>query len=105
MRLVSSISMASIMNFESDRYLLSRAIAKCSVPPAEFPSVEDAVRGAVETQQAVAEYNTDLPEEERIEFRIGIDLGEFISDGDDIQGDGVDVTAQSRHNACLTLFP
>ncbi len=71
---------------------------------AEFPSVVDAVRAAVETQQAVAEHNTDLPEEERIEFRIGINLGDVIIDGDDIQGDGVNVAAQKRNNACLTLF-
>ncbi len=63
---------------------------------AEFPSVVDAVRAAVETQQAVAEHNTDLPEEERIEFRIGINLGDVIIDGDDIQGDGVNVAAQKR---------
>ena len=54
----------------------------------------DAVRATVETQQAVAEHNTDLPEEERIEFRIGINLGDVIIDGDDIQGDGVNVAAQ-----------
>ncbi len=54
----------------------------------------DAVRAAVETQQAVAEHNTDLPEEERIEFRIGINLGDVIIDGDDTQGDGINVAAQ-----------
>lgn len=48
----------------------------------------------METQQAVAEHNTDLPEEERIEFRIGINLGDVIIDGDDLQGDGVNVAAQ-----------
>ncbi len=68
---------------------------------AEFPSVVDAVRAAVETQQAVTEHNTHLPEEERpeeerIEFRIGINLGDIIIDGDDIQGDGVNVAAQKR---------
>ena len=46
---------------------------------AEFPSVVDAVRAAVETQQAVAEHNTDLQEEERVEFRIGINLGDVIN--------------------------
>ena len=71
---------------------------------AGFPSVVDAVRAAVETQQAVAEHNTDLSKEERIEFSIGINLGDVISDGDDIQGDGVNVTAQKRNNPCPTLF-
>ncbi len=63
--------------------------------PADFPSVVDAVRAAVEIQQAVAEDHTDLPEEERIEFRIGINLGDVIIDGDDIQGDGVNVAVQN----------
>ena len=61
---------------------------------AEFPSVVDAVRAAVETQQAVAEHNADLPEDKRIEFRVGINLGDVVIDGDDIQGDGVNVAAR-----------
>ena len=61
---------------------------------AEFSSVVDAVRAAVETQQAVAENNSDLPEDKRIEFRVGINLGDVIIDGDDIQGDGVNVAAR-----------
>ena len=61
---------------------------------AEFPSVVDAVRAAVETQQAVAEHNSGLPEEKRIEFRVGINLGDVVIDGDDIQGDGVNVAAR-----------
>jgi adenylate cyclase len=60
----------------------------------EFPSVVDAVRAAAETQQAVAEHNAELPEEERIEFRVGINLGDVVIDGDDIQGDGVNVAAR-----------
>jgi len=61
---------------------------------AEFPSVVDAVRAAVETQIAVAEYNADLPEDKRIEFRVGINLGDVVIDGDDIHGDGVNVAAR-----------
>ncbi len=60
---------------------------------AEFPSVVDAVRAAVETQQAVADHNSDLPEDKRIEFRVGINLGDLVIDGDDIYGDGVNVRA------------
>ncbi len=61
---------------------------------AEFASVVDAVRAAVETQRAVAERNADIPEEKRIEFRVGINLGDVVIDGDDIQGDGVNVAAR-----------
>ncbi len=61
---------------------------------AEFPSVVDAVRAAVETQEAVAERNSGLPEGKWIKFRIGINLGDVVIDGDDIQGDGVNVAAR-----------
>jgi adenylate cyclase len=61
---------------------------------AEFPSVVDAVRAAVETQQAVAKHNSELPDVKRIEFRVGINLGDVVIDGDDIQGDGVNVAAR-----------
>jgi len=61
---------------------------------AEFASVVDAVRAAAETQRAVAERNADLPEYERIEFRVGINLGDVVIDGDDIHGDGVNVAAR-----------
>jgi TolB-like protein/cytochrome c-type biogenesis protein CcmH/NrfG len=52
------------------------------------------VRAAVETQQAVAEHNSGLPENKRIEFRVGINLGDVVIDGDDIHGDGVNVAAR-----------
>ena len=61
---------------------------------AEFGSVVDAVRAAAETQIAVAEHNSSLPEDKRIEFRVGINLGDVVIDGDDIQGDGVNVAAR-----------
>ena len=61
---------------------------------AEFGSVVDAVRAAAETQRAVAKRNAELPEEQRIEFRIGVNLGDVVIDGDDIQGDGVNVAAR-----------
>jgi len=60
----------------------------------EFASVVDAVRAAAETQQAVARRNAELPEEKRIEFRIGINAGDVVIDGDDIHGDGVNVAAR-----------
>ena len=61
---------------------------------AEFPSVVDAVRNAVEVQQAVTEHQVDVPEDRRIVFRVGINLGDVVIDGDDIQGDGVNVAAR-----------
>jgi adenylate cyclase len=61
---------------------------------AEFSSVVDAVRAAVETQQAVAIHNAGLPKDKWIEFRIGVNMGDIVIDGDDIQGDGVNVAAR-----------
>jgi adenylate cyclase len=61
---------------------------------AEFPSVVDAVRCAVEVQRGMAECNEGLPPENRIEFRVGINLGDVIAEGDDIFGDGVNVAAR-----------
>jgi adenylate cyclase len=60
----------------------------------EFASVVDAVHAAVETQQAVTDHNADVPADKRIELRIGINLGDVVIDGDDIQGDGVNVAAR-----------
>ena len=60
----------------------------------EFGSVVDAVRAAVETQRAVAGRNAQVPEDKRIVFRIGINLGDVVIDGDDIHGDGVNVAAR-----------
>jgi TolB-like protein/class 3 adenylate cyclase len=61
---------------------------------AEFASVVDAVRCAVEVQRDMAERNDGIPPEKRIEFRIGINLGDVIAEGDDIFGDGVNVAAR-----------
>jgi len=60
----------------------------------EFASVVDAVRCAVEVQQEMAERNVGVPDERRIQFRIGINLGDIIKDGRDIYGDGVNVAAR-----------
>ena len=61
---------------------------------AEFASVVDAVQCAAEIQRAVAGRNEGVPEDKRIEFRIGINLGDVIVEGDDIHGDGVNVAAR-----------
>jgi adenylate cyclase len=60
----------------------------------EFVSVVDAVRRAVDIQRGMAERNADVPADKRIEFRIGINVGDIIIDGDDIFGDGVNVAAR-----------
>ncbi len=60
----------------------------------EFQSVADAVRSAVEIQERMRRRNADVPEDERIQFRIGINLGDIIFDQDDIFGDGVNVAAR-----------
>jgi adenylate cyclase len=60
----------------------------------EFPSVVDATRCAIDIQCCMAERNEDLPEGTRIEFRMGINVGDIIVDGDDIHGDGVNVAAR-----------
>jgi adenylate cyclase len=60
----------------------------------EFASVIDAVRCAVEMQQAMPERNTDIETENRIELRIGVNLGDVIVEGDDIYGDGVNIAAR-----------
>jgi TolB-like protein/class 3 adenylate cyclase len=61
---------------------------------AEFASVVDAVRCAVEVQRAMAERNAGTPPDKRIEFRIGINLGDVIAEEDDIFGDGVNIAAR-----------
>jgi adenylate cyclase len=61
---------------------------------AEFASAVDAARCAIEVQRGMAEQNTGVPHELRIEFRIGIHLGDIIIDDNDIFGDGVNIAAR-----------
>jgi adenylate cyclase len=60
----------------------------------EHVSVVDAVRCAVDIQRGMATRNASVPANKRIEFRIGINVGDIIIDGDDIFGDGVNVAAR-----------
>ena len=60
----------------------------------EFGSVVGAVECALEIQRAMVAHNAEVPEDQRIEFRMGINLGDVIVDGDDINGDGVNVAAR-----------
>jgi class 3 adenylate cyclase/pimeloyl-ACP methyl ester carboxylesterase len=61
---------------------------------AEFGSVVDAVACAVEIQRGMFQRNSAIPKDQRIEFRIGINLGDIISEGTDIFGEGVNVAAR-----------
>src|SRR6201984_2924785 len=60
----------------------------------EFGSAVDAVRCAMEIQRAMAERNAAIPEDRRIEFRIGINVGDIIIDEGDISADGVNIAAR-----------
>jgi adenylate cyclase len=61
---------------------------------AEFVSVVDAVQSAVEIQEVIRAKNAELPEDRRMEFRIGINLGDVIQEGERIYGDGVNIAAR-----------
>src|SRR6516165_1316175 len=60
----------------------------------EFPSVVDAVEYAVAVQAVMAQRNEGIPQDRRMLFRIGINLGDILIEGDDILGDGVNVAAR-----------
>src|SRR5882724_10524505 len=61
---------------------------------ADFSSVVDAVNCAIEMQRAARAINEPVPQQSRLELRIGINLGDVIVDGDDIFGDGVNIAAR-----------
>jgi class 3 adenylate cyclase len=66
---------------------------------AEFASAVQAVRAAVAIQRALQRQNADLPEERRLEFRIGINLGDVVAEGGDLLGDGVNIAARLQEVA------
>lgn len=66
---------------------------------AEFPSVVEAVRTAVDVQNELAGYNANRAAEARMMFRIGINLGDVMVEGDDIYGDGVNIAARLQASA------
>jgi adenylate cyclase len=66
---------------------------------AEFSSVVEAVQCAIETQQELSGHNDELPEEQRMNFRIGINLGDVMIEGDDVYGDGVNIAARLQELA------
>ena len=65
----------------------------------EFASVVDAVRCVIEVQTAVAEKAAEVPEDRRIAFRVGVNIGDILIDGDDIFGDGVNIAARLQEIA------
>lgn len=74
---------------------------------ADFVSVVDAVQCAVDIQKEITDRNTELPEERKMEFRIGINLGDVIEEGARIYGDGVNIAARVENLAeaggiCIT---
>src|SRR5712691_10716481 len=60
----------------------------------EFPSVVDAVRCALDVQRGVDVRNADVPPDQRIDYRVGINLGDVVAEGEDLLGDGVNVAAR-----------
>jgi formylglycine-generating enzyme required for sulfatase activity/class 3 adenylate cyclase len=61
---------------------------------ADFTSVVDAINCAVEVQRELAKRNAELPDNRRMEFRIGVNLGDVVEEGERIYGDGVNITAR-----------
>jgi adenylate cyclase len=74
----------------------------------EFRSVVEAVRCAIEVQSAMVERNAGLPPEKRIEFRVGIHLGDVVEEADgDLMGDGVNIAARLKAspNPARSVYP
>ena len=61
--------------------------------PEEFPSVVNAVTCAIDVQQEMSDRNADLPDEQRLSLRIGVNLGDVIVEGEGVFSDGVNVAA------------
>jgi adenylate cyclase len=66
---------------------------------AEFPSVVEAVRAAIDVQNELAGLNAERQGEARMDYRIGLNLGDVIADGDDLYGDGVNIAARLQASA------
>jgi len=66
---------------------------------AEFSSVVDTVNCAVEIQRELSQRNDELPEDRRMQFRIGVNLGDVMTEGERIYGDGVNIAARMEYDA------
>jgi adenylate cyclase len=102
-RLMGDDELATVRTLEAYREMIAEVIRAYSGRVvdspgdnvlAEFASVVDAVESAVEIQKEIKAKNADLPENRRMEFRIGINLGDVIEEGERIYGDGVNVAAR-----------
>jgi adenylate cyclase len=102
-RLMREDELVTIRTLEDYRVLMTEIIRKyrgrvVDSPGdnvlAEFASVVDAVESAVEIQKDLAAKNAELPENRRMEFRIGINLGDVVEEGERIYGDGVNIAAR-----------
>src|SRR5437899_13044708 len=61
---------------------------------AEFPSIVEAVRCAAAVQEQISAFNREVPAERRLEFRVGINMGDVLAVADDLLGDGVNVASR-----------
>jgi len=102
-RLMGEDELATVRTLETYREMIAEVIRNYSGRVvdspgdnilAEFGSVVDAVESAVEIQRELKAKNAELPEDRRMEFRIGINLGDVIDQGERIYGDGVNVAAR-----------
>jgi adenylate cyclase len=102
-RLMSQDEVGTLRNLTSHREIMDRLIAEHNgriantagdSVLAEFPSAVDAVQCAVAVQQALTQANQDIPKERRIQFRIGVHVGDVMIQGGDLLGDGVNVAAR-----------
>lgn len=102
-RLMSDDEEATLRTYNALRGLVEALIAKYhgrifntagDAILAEFPSAVDAVRAAVDVQEAIASENRGVPEPRRMMFRIGVNVGDVMMKGSDLLGDGVNVAAR-----------
>jgi adenylate cyclase len=88
-----------MQNLESIRSIISEHDGRIFSSPGdavmvEFASVVDAVECAVELQERIEAANADVPEDRKMQFRIGVNLGDVIHDGEQVYGDGVNIAAR-----------
>ena len=102
-RLMGEDELATVRTLEAYRQIIAEVIrdyrGRVVDSPgdnvlAEFASVVDAVESAVDIQKELKAKNAELPENRRMEFRIGINLGDVIEEGERIYGDGVNIAAR-----------
>ena len=102
-RLMSQDEVGTLRTLTAHREIMDRLIAEHGgriantagdSVLAEFPSAVDAVQCAIAVQEALAQANQDIPEERRLQFRIGVHVGDVMVRGGDLLGDGVNIAAR-----------